>query len=161
MGRSGRSGRPVRPGRPALVAFPSVTLALVAAAGFSACGTVELGSPPADVNACRPSEKFFAQKIWPEFLDKDYGGKHCHNAGCHGAGSARVMVLAVPGSLPGVPLTPEWAAVYQSVTEQMLCTSASASPLLERPSNANHGGGKLIDLDGPEAALVRMWVTAP
>ncbi len=127
----------------------------------AACGTVDLGAPPADTNACRPSQKFFAQKIWPEFLSKDFGGKHCYDGGCHGAGSARIMVLNVPGGAPGVPLAAEWMDVYNAVTDQMFCTSVSASPLIERPSDIGHGGGKLIEADGAEATLVKMWVAAP
>ena len=50
-----------------------VALAGVVAAG---CSTVNLGDPPADVNACRPSQDFFANGgMWDMFLDKDYGGK--------------------------------------------------------------------------------------
>ena len=135
--------------------------AVAVAFAASSCDTVDLGSSPADLNACLPSEKFFAQHLWPEFLGKDYGGKHCYDGGCHGAGSPQVMVLVPPAGEPMVPLSPEWAAVYQAVARQTNCTSASASLLIERPSNVNHGGHKLIDPDGAEATLVKMWVVAP
>ena len=57
-------------------------VALALAAG--ACTTVDLGTPPADVNACRPGQQFFVDQIWPEILDKDYSGVHCSDSGCHG-----------------------------------------------------------------------------
>src|SRR4051794_3763134 len=123
--------------RSRLVVSLVVQAAVAAAGALPACGTVGLGSPPAGGNACPPSEKFFVEKIWPEFLERDYGGKHCYDGGCHGTGSARLMILGPPSSSPTLPLAPEWMAVYQAVSEQMLCMSASASPLLERPSNVN------------------------
>src|SRR4051794_4968079 len=112
-----------------------VGLTVWGAVAASSCGTVDLGPPPADLSACLPSEKFFAQQIWPEFLSKDFGGKHCYDSGCHGAGSPRVMVLAAPASEPSAPLSPEWQAVYEAVSRQVNCTSPSASLLIERPSN--------------------------
>ena len=55
----------------------SLLLGTLAAAAV-ACETVDLGPPPADVNACRPSQAFFIEQIWPNFLAKEYdGGKHC------------------------------------------------------------------------------------
>ena len=53
---------------------PSFAL-IVAVLAAGGCGTVDVGPPLADVNACRPSETFFAEQVWPNFLDKDYGGK--------------------------------------------------------------------------------------
>ena len=35
------------------------------------CETVDLGHPPADINACRPSQQCFVDEIWPNFLAKD------------------------------------------------------------------------------------------
>jgi hypothetical protein len=126
----------------------------------SACDTVDLGVPPADVNGCRPSQQFFYEHIWPEFLGADHGGKHCSDTRCHDASSPRLLLLPVPTSPPGLPLPSDWAAVYKAATEQMFCTNVSASPLLVRPSSADHGGGMLIEANGPEATLVRMWVEA-
>jgi hypothetical protein len=124
------------------------------------CDTVDVGDPIADVNACRPSQAFFVSDIWPNFLAKDYGGKRCSNSGCHDSGSARLLVLAPPTSTPATPLPPDWAMLYRSVTEQLLCTNVAASPLLTRPDGRQtHGGGKLIEPEGPEATLVKMWVT--
>ena len=128
--------------------------------GVLGCDTVDLGDPPADVNACRPSQQFFYERIWPEFLGKDHNGKRCSDTRCHDASSPRVLLLPVPTSQPGLPLPSDWAAVYKAATEQMLCTNVSASPLIARPSNPDHGGTMLIDPNGPEAALVRMWVEA-
>jgi hypothetical protein len=128
--------------------------------GVLACDTVDLGDPPADVNACRPSQQFFYERIWPEFLGKDHNGKHCSDTRCHDASSPRVLLLPVPTSQPGLPLPSDWAAVYKAASEQLLCTNVGASPLIARPSNPDHGGTMLIDPNGPEAALVRMWVEA-
>jgi hypothetical protein len=124
------------------------------------CDTVALGPPPADVNACRPNQQFFYERVWPEFLGKTFEGKSCGDTGCHDASSARVLVVPAPRSQPGLPLPPDWAAVYKSVTAQMSCTNVAASALLLRPASADHRGGKLIDPSGPEAAVVRAWVEA-
>ena len=113
------------------------------------------------MNACRPSQQFFIERIWPEFLGKDYGGHRCSDAQCHGPSSPRMLLLPVPTSAPGLPLPSDWAAIYRGASEQMLCTEVVASPLLVRPSSVDHGGGMLIDPNGPEAALLRMWVGAP
>ena len=135
----------------------------LAAAGFTpaACDTVAIGPPLADVNACRPSPAFFIDQVWPNFLAKDYGGKRCSDARCHDVGSGRLLVLAPPTSQPAIPLPPDWAAVYKSASEQTECTHVRSSALLARPAGLQtHGGGKLIDVDGPEAVILQMWVAA-
>jgi hypothetical protein len=129
------------------------------------CSTVDLGDPPADVNACRPSQDFFANGgLWDMFLDKDYGGKHCKDPACHGEGAGRPLSLKDPKAMSPVPLPlpADWMANYISVTEQMQCSNVHSSPLLTNPAGiVTHGGGKLIQPDGPEATLIEMWVTAP
>ena len=132
------------------------SLPLVAAA----CDTVSVGPPLADVNACHPSPGFFVEQIWPNFLAKEYAdGKRCTNRACHDAGSGRQLVLTMPTSAGTVPLPPDWAMLYKSVTEQLLCTNIESSPLLTRPDGRQtHGGGKMIEQNGPEATLVKMWV---
>ena len=129
------------------------------------CSTVDLGDPPADVNACRPSQDFFANGgLWDMFLNKDYGGKHCMDSSCHAAGAGRPLSLKMPepGTPVPLPLPPIWMANYISATEQMQCSNVHSSPLLANPSGiVTHGGGKLIEPDGPEATLIEMWVTAP
>jgi hypothetical protein len=128
----------------------------------ASCGTVDLGTTPADVNACRPSRQFFYEKIWPEFLDKEYGGRRCNDSGCHAAGSARELLIVPPTSAPMLPLPADWETLYRSVTEQLLCTDVEASRLYLKPQGQlTHGGMKLIEPDGPEAKLIKMWVTAP
>src|SRR5205085_5196620 len=120
-----------------------------------ACSTVDLGPSPAEVNLCRPSAAFFTSQVWPNFLSKDYSGKHCYDARCHDAASGRQLVLTPPTSMPGIPLPPDWQRVWKSASEQMQCTDVRASPLLSRPDGQQtHGGGMLISPDGPEAALV-------
>lgn len=128
---------------------------------LAGCNTVDVGPPLADVNACRPSPGFFVEQIWPNFLGKDYGGKRCSDASCHDAGSGRQLVLTPPTSAGTVPLPADWAMIYKSATEQLLCTNVESSPLLTRPDGRQtHGGGKLIDPQGAEAMLVKMWVGA-
>jgi hypothetical protein len=137
-------------------------LAAGAAVPAVTCGTVDVGDPPADVNACRPSPRFFYERIWPEFLNKSYGGKRCADASCHDAGSPRQLVLPAPTSAPALPLPPDWERIYRAATEQLSCTNPTASALLTRPDGrAAHFGGKLIEPEGAEATLVKMWIAAP
>jgi hypothetical protein len=139
------------------------TLALAAAlaSGLAACGTVDVGPPLADVNSCRPSQTFFAEQIWPNFLGRDYQGKRCSDGGCHDASAGRMLVLSPPTSPLSAPLPPDWMALYRSVTRQVLCTNVSSSPLLARPDGRQTHAVKLIEPDGPEEMLVKMWVAAP
>jgi len=139
-----------------------VALMLTMALGLAACGTVELGETPPEVNACRPSQSFFVTEVWPGFLAKTYSGRRCSDADCHASARGRELVVTPPTSAPAVPLPPDWAALYRSVSQQMLCTNVSASPLLARvDGRQTHGGGKLIEPDRVEATLIKMWVTAP
>ena len=140
----------------------SLVLGTLAAAAV-ACETVDLGPPPADVNACRPSQQFFADEIWPNVLSKDYNGVHCTDATCHGGASNNSLRLLIPiNPTPAVPLTVEWYDNYISATQQMKCTNVAASLLLEKPTTIQpHIGNKLIEPDGPEAALVKMWISQP
>ena len=134
----------------------------VGAGALAGCTSVELGDPPADVNACRPSQAFFVNEIWPNFLDKDYGGKKCADSACHAAAAGRPLALVMPLTPSTLPLTLDWAANYRSVTENMQCSNVRSSPLLTNPSGqVTHGGGKLIEPNGDEATLIEMWVTAP
>jgi hypothetical protein len=132
---------------------------LAVALFLCSCDTVDIGEPLADVNACRPSQAFFMSDVWPNFLSKDFAGKRCSNSGCHDAGSARQLVMTPPTSAPATPMPADWAALYRSVTEQVLCTNVSASALVAKPAGRQaHGGGTLIAPDGPEETLVKMWV---
>ena len=131
-------------------------------AGAAACETVDLGTPPADVNACRPSQQFFVDQIWPNFLAQDYAGVHCTDATCHGGASNNSLRLIVPLSAATIPLAAEWYDNYISTTQQMRCTNVAASLLLEKPSTIQpHLGGKLIEANGPEATLIKMWISQP
>src|SRR5262245_16464590 len=94
---------------------------------IGACDTVDLGTSPAEVNACRPSQQFYYERIWPEFLSRDFAGKHCSDSGCHHPSSARHLVLPTPTSTPTLPLPADWAAIYRSTANQMSCTNAGAS----------------------------------
>lgn len=130
-----------------------------AACALAACQTVELGAPPADINACRPSQVFFTDEIWPNVLDKDYGGKRCSDASCHDAGSGRPLTLVpTAGVAAAIPLTGPWAANYLSASAQMNCSNAAASDLLLLPTNTRtHGGQMLFSLTSSEAQAIVMW----
>jgi hypothetical protein len=150
----------MRAPRPSLLAF-----VLTAAVGVG-CETVDLGQPPSDINACRPSQQWFVDQIWPNFLAKDGypNGVHCYDAACHGALAPNALDLMVPDPsvTPSIPLTGIWATNYMSVTEEMSCSNVASSKLLELPAGLKvHGGGKLIEPDGPEATLIKMWISQP
>jgi hypothetical protein len=144
----------------ALAAVAVVAVA-AAAGGLGACQTVDLGAPPADLNACRPGQMFFIDQIWPNVLAKDYNGKHCYDASCHDNG--KPLTLSVPIEAGAIPLPPDWSADYISASENMNCSNVKASQLLTVPSGVMgvHGGGTLFQPDGPEALLIEMWVSQP
>jgi hypothetical protein len=49
-----------------------------------------------------------------------------------------------------------------SATEEMSCSNVASSKLIEYPAYVRvHGGGKLIEPDGPEATLIKMWISQP
>jgi hypothetical protein len=149
-----------------------------------ACQTVDLGQPPSDINACRPSQSYYvfgpsadggvsddggsSMGIWTDILTKDFGGKHCSDQACHGSGSTNSLRLTMPSCLPftgctiPIPLMMEWADNYRSTSEQMNCSNVMASKLIEWPAGIfpGHGGGKLFEPDGPEAQIIIRWVGA-
>jgi hypothetical protein len=138
--------------------------AIVPALGALACETVDLGLPPADINACRPSQQFFVDEIWPNFLAKDgyAGGVHCYDSNCHGALASNALDLIFPTAGASIPLTGDWLNNYTTATEEMNCSNVAASKLLEYPAGIRvHGGSKLIEPDGPEATLIKMWISQP
>jgi hypothetical protein len=132
---------------------------LALACVVSGCDTVDLGSAPADLNACRPDRQFFVDRIWPELLDKDIAGKKCTNAGCHDGTSGGSLRLLRPQSMARLPLPEDWEGVYKATAGVVNCTSATSSPLLAKPDGRQtHGGGKLFEVGGPETLLVKMWL---
>ncbi|HTA19037.1 MAG TPA: hypothetical protein VK989_07075 [Polyangia bacterium] len=135
----------------------------------ASCQTVDLGAPPADINACRPSESFFVQQVWPNVLAKDYAGRKCSDATCHDPSTGRPLSL-IPSPMPALdptqpapmPLPDDWANNYRSTTEQMSCGDVEASNLIEYPTATKaHGGGQLFGPASPEVTTIMMWVTAP
>ena len=82
---------------------------LLAAALALGCTTVDLGDPPADVNACRPSQQYFIDTIWPMVLDIDYGGKRCTDSQCHNQSAGRPLTLVTPTSAGTIPFPKDWA----------------------------------------------------
>jgi hypothetical protein len=135
---------------------------LLFAALAGGCETVDLGTPPADVNACMPGQMWFVDQIWPNFLGKDYNGKHCYDSDCHGAGSKTPMTLVNPSSPPSFPLPADWANNYTQAAHEMNCADVLDSALLLLPEYVQvHGGGQLIMKGGPEEMLVQQWITQP
>ena len=133
----------------------------LAFAATMSCGTVDLGPTPADINTCRPSQAFFAATVWPELLNKNYGGKTCGDSGCHGITSGRAFIVVAPTSMVTEPLPDDWMQVYRSTTSQLQCTDVAQSILLKKiDGRQSHFGGKLVEPDGPESVLLRMWVQA-
>lgn len=137
--------------------------------GVIGCETVDLGTPPADVNACRPSEAYFVTEVWPNVLAKAYGGRKCADAKCHDPGSGRPLTLIanpqpaldVTQPIPN-PLPEDWAKNYRSSAEQMNCANVGASALIELPTNTRvHGGGQLFSPSSMEATTLNMWVAQP
>ncbi|MES1171678.1 MAG: hypothetical protein ABUL77_00450 [Bacteroidota bacterium] len=130
------------------------------------CSTVELKEPPANVNACRPSQIFFVERVWPEFLSQSYGGKKCSDSGCHRAGGGRFLSLpnVDPPPMPAFPLEAgsAWEMAYVSAAQQMTCTNVQGSDLYTLPAGLRtpHGGGKLLDDPAAVEALLTMWVAA-
>jgi hypothetical protein len=148
--------------RCAALAFAAAALAL------AACETVDLGTPPADVNACRPSQTYFV-KLWADVLAKDYAGKKCADATCHDPATGRPLSLIAnpqpamaPTTMPALPLPDQWAKNYRSAAEQMSCANVGASNLIIYPTATRpHGGGQLFASGSPEELEIRAWVTAP
>jgi hypothetical protein len=147
----------------------TVLLASALLGGALGCETVDLGTPPADVNACRPSEAYFVTEIWPNVLAKTYGGRKCADAKCHDPGSGRPLTL-IANPQPAIdvtqpipnPLPEDWAKNYRSSAEQMNCANVAASALIELPTNTRvHGGGQLFRPDSMEVTSLTLWVTQP
>lgn len=142
-------------------AWRAALLSVAAALLAEGCDTVDLGAPPADVNVCMPGQMWFVNQIWPNFLGKDYNGKHCYDSACHGGG-AHPPSLVNPVEPGAFPLPPDWASNYSQAAHEMNCSDVADSPLLLLPEYVQvHGGGQLIMKGGPEEMLVEQWVTQP
>jgi hypothetical protein len=145
-----------------------VSLALAAAALGAAlgCQTVDLGTPPADVNACEPGQQWFIDQVWPNFLGATYNNGvndvHCYDSNCHGPSPKGQLSLIVPVEPGAIPFPADWANNYLSASKLMNCSDPADSRLLILPEGGQvHGGGTLIMANGPEAMVVEQWVTMP
>ena len=136
--------------------------ALALFAALAGCDTVDLGATPADVNACRPSQQFFATDVWPKYLSMQYNGKHCYDGGCHDGQGGGALNLLPPATPLTFPLDPDWVKVYQNAANQTECTIPRSSKIVTKPENViTHGGGMLIQQGGPEEMIIIQWVSAP
>ncbi|HVZ71039.1 MAG TPA: hypothetical protein VHJ20_01580 [Polyangia bacterium] len=153
--------------RARLVLLVALTGVAGALGGLTSCETIDLGPPPADVNACRPSEQFFVDEIWPNVLAADYGGKHCYDSKCHDPGSGRRPTFIgnpqpplTPGQAIPQPLPDDWAQNYRNAAEEMNCADVGASPLIDfAEGQMSHPGGALFKNTDPQETKLRMWVT--
>jgi hypothetical protein len=142
-----------------------VAATAAAATTIAGCSTVDVGDPPADVNACRPSQQLFVDQVWPSYLAQSYSGKTCGDASCH-ASSNRPLHIVAPISTP-TPTVPfaagsDWDLLYQSAANQMNCSDVAGSELYTKPSGlSQHDGGKLFEPAGPELTLLTRWVAGP
>jgi hypothetical protein len=128
-----------------------------------ACETVDLGQPPSDINACRPSQQFFVDEIWPNFLAKDLRRQCTVRFDLpRRAGAQRARPHRPDRRRASDPADRRLGEQLPTATEQMNCSNVAASKLLELPPRIKvHGGGKLIQPDGPEATLIKAWVSQP
>jgi len=139
-----------------------LALASAALGAVLGCQTVDLGAPPADVNACEPGQQWFIDQVWPSFLGADYNGTHCYDSNCHGPSPKGQLALVVPAEPGTIPFPADWASNYISASNLMNCSDPMDSRLLLLPEGGQvHGGGTLIMPAGPEAMLVEQWVTMP
>jgi hypothetical protein len=145
-----------------------LSLAAAALGAVLGCQTVDLGAPPADVNACEPGQQWFIDQVWPNFLGADYKMPpdntvvHCYDSNCHGPNPKGQLALVIPAEAGTIPFPPDWASNYISASSLMNCSDAADSRLLILPEGLQaHGGGPLIMQGGPEAMLVEQWVTMP
>jgi hypothetical protein len=140
----------------------AIAAVLAGACALGGCHTVDLGTPPPDVNACRPGQQWFIDQIWPMVLAGDYGGKHCYDSQCHGGGSVNLLRLSVPAGPGMIPLPMDWNDDYVAASNEMNCSNVDASNLLLKPTGTTtHGGGMLFAPDAMQAMLIKMWVTMP
>jgi len=160
-----RGSRPGLRGRRLAVGW--LGLCALGAAAAGGCSTIDNGDPPADVNACRPSQEFFYERICPEYLAASFGGKTCMDASCHGSMSSSALKITLASCTedapPAVPFVSgsNWLSSYLSTARVMSCTDVSGAALYTNPSGqAMHPGGKLFEPGGPELDLLQAWVTS-
>ena len=147
--------------------FASLVLIAGALTVTVGCSIVDLGDPPADVNACRPNQEYFVSDVWPNFLAKSYNGKTCADANCHGPGATSALHLVADPKTPNPVTFPlvggsDWFANYTAASDVMNCTDVTGSSLYTKPSGlqSSHGGGMLFSPGGAEFDLLQQWVMA-
>jgi hypothetical protein len=155
-------------------------LGLLLGGWLGACETVDLGAPPADVNACRPSQSYFVNHIWPDVLNATYGGKHCADSQCHGVGTQTPfaliadpqpaaatftmaatpsMAMPMPDPIVTLPLPDDWSKNYRAASQEMNCDDPTASQLVTTPTSPTHGGNMLFSATSTEVTEIEKWVS--
>ncbi len=125
----------------------SISGALVLAAAFSvACGDPPKVAPPGDpTTVCVPTKQYFNDEVWNPFMSSTCFA--CHNA--QGIASGTDLVLQSPNQ-PGF-----LDANLATVANVAAFERDGLSVLLLKPSaQIDHGGGHVIEQDGPEYAAL-------
>jgi hypothetical protein len=123
--------------------------ALLPFALLAGCSTVDLGSDPAPAGQCLPDRQYFADTVWPEYLDSPDPEKSCVvRNGCHDANNGPRSALRLdPAGAPDDN--------YDAVLPFIRCTDPMTSDLLTKPlANINKHEGKDIFQDTSDPAVV-------
>ena len=112
------------------------------------CPTVDLGDEPVAPGACRPSEGYYRDVVWPDYLAPESPERSCVSApGCHRDTDGRSALRLIVEE----PLSDQdHRTNYDVVTSFLSCGSPQTSPLLSKPEEGRnpHGGG---DIFGPDS----------
>lgn len=142
---------------------PSLRWLVLAFAGASAACTVPAGTLP-DGGPCMASPSFFAQEIWPRYLDHN----SCERSSCHAAsdGSGYFRLEPAPGAPPSGTLDgwpDNWRQNYLQSIQLLDCAMPLDSLLLTTPAGLAdvHPPGPSVDNLDEARQLFQEWVTAP
>jgi hypothetical protein len=115
------------------------------------CPTVDLGDDPPDIGRCNPAngQAYFETEIVPKYLKLSDASGCGRDGGCHNRAHGLALDLENPTS----------AANYRVAQQYLNCGQPRQSSLLTKPlaGEDGHGGGDLIQLDGPEMTTFLGW----
>ena len=131
----------------------ALVLAGLAASSTEACSSSGDGEfksgPPSSTEACVSSEQYFAEKVWAPVLSPKCVA--CHNPQGAAKGSGLVYRSSSEAGFLGANL-----AVLRDVAS--LQKDGTSILLLKPTGEMNHGGGKVIEKDGPEYQAIATLV---